>query len=331
MIVGGAMVLTAMLVVEALPRRQDRGRGPPHRGVTGCDRSGIAVAACPVGRSVWTPDELRRPTAPAAGTSSGWGGSAPSAEAGAGPTPEAGPTRRATGAPASPVTAPATSSGRPAASGGALPAVRRRGTHARPPVRRRAHPGPVPPPPTARGRAGRRPGSRGDRPGRAGVVAGIGGYLLVVAGDDRPASNAPPPMGHRRRRGAPRARGRAGPGRGGGPPGRRRVPAVAPPIETVNGSAVRYDAANMGDGRPRTAWRMAGDGTGITLTLDLRGDRDHRGRPDQRLCQVDGTGQLVPRQPPDHRVEWEFDDGTRVAQDLAEPADPAARPTSIPC
>ena len=49
-----------------------------------------------------------------------------------------------------------------------------------------------------------------------------------------------------------------------------KAPRTAPPNEDVNGDQVSYDASNMLDGVPDTAWRAAGDGTGLKLTFTLR-------------------------------------------------------------
>lgn len=46
-----------------------------------------------------------------------------------------------------------------------------------------------------------------------------------------------------------------------------QVPETAPPSRDVDGTPVTFDAANMMDGDPATAWRMTGDGTGAMLTF----------------------------------------------------------------
>lgn len=45
------------------------------------------------------------------------------------------------------------------------------------------------------------------------------------------------------------------------------APSTTPPGEDVDGQATSYDASNMLDGVPETAWRMEGDGTGEKLVF----------------------------------------------------------------
>ena len=47
------------------------------------------------------------------------------------------------------------------------------------------------------------------------------------------------------------------------------APETAAPSEDVDGELVSYDASNMLDGVPETAWRTAGDATGMRLTFNL--------------------------------------------------------------
>ena len=49
------------------------------------------------------------------------------------------------------------------------------------------------------------------------------------------------------------------------------VPSTAPPSNDVDGEPVTFDAVNMMDADPATAWRMSGDGTGSTLTFTFPG------------------------------------------------------------
>ena len=118
---------------------------------------------------------------------------------------------------------------------------------------------------------------------RAGARAGRG--RLVVPGTRRRLR-----PGRRRRRGAsqPSADARAG------SRGRRRrrrarlgrAPETAPPNEDVDGDQVSYDASNMLDGVPETAWRAPGDGQGMELDLHAsRADELTPGGADQRLRQ----------------------------------------------
>jgi len=92
--------------------------------------------------------------------------------------------------------------------------------------------------------------------------------------------------------------------------------ATAPPSTDVDGDRVVYDAANVLDGDPSTAWRAAGDGQGVELTLTLA-------RPTvvTRLGLVNGYAKSEPgydgyaanRRLTD--VDWVLGDGTVVAQD----------------
>ena len=103
-----------------------------------------------------------------------------------------------------------------------------------------------------------------------------------------------------------------------------QVPATAPPNQDVSGNMVRYEGRNMLDGVAQTCWRMIGDGTGKEITLRLE-------KP-TRLTTVglingyakiarDGRGKELDWYHGNRRVltvEWTFDDGTTVTQDLAD-------------
>jgi hypothetical protein len=100
------------------------------------------------------------------------------------------------------------------------------------------------------------------------------------------------------------------------------VPATAPPNQDTAGETVRYVGANMLDGVPETCWRMPGDGTGEEITITLPGEttlrrvglingyaksaRDAAGR---ELDWYHGNRRV-------QTVEWVFDDGTTLTQDL---------------
>jgi len=100
------------------------------------------------------------------------------------------------------------------------------------------------------------------------------------------------------------------------------VPATAPPNQDVNGRPTTYDGANMLDGVPETCWRMPGDGTGQEVTVTLpepthlrrvglingyaKTARDAQGN---ELDWYHGNRRVL-------SVEWVFDDGTTVSQDL---------------
>jgi hypothetical protein len=97
------------------------------------------------------------------------------------------------------------------------------------------------------------------------------------------------------------------------------VPATAPPTTDFDGNLVAYEASQMGDQTPSTAWRMAGDATGQTVTVTLA-------RPSviQRVGLVNGYAKQVAGVDwyPNNRrilaVTWGFEDGSTVEQTFAE-------------
>ena len=97
------------------------------------------------------------------------------------------------------------------------------------------------------------------------------------------------------------------------------VPATAEPTTDLDGTLVAYEASQMGDGNPSTAWRMAGDATGQTVTVLLA-------RPGvvSRVGLVNGYSKKVASVDwyPNNRrilaVTWTFDDGSTVDQTFAE-------------
>ena len=102
------------------------------------------------------------------------------------------------------------------------------------------------------------------------------------------------------------------------------VPATAPPNQDAGGNPVEYAAANMLDGVPETCWRMPGDGSGGEITITLpretvlrrvglvngyaKAARDAQGN---KLDWYHGNRRVL-------SVEWVFDDGTTLAQDLRD-------------
>lgn len=102
------------------------------------------------------------------------------------------------------------------------------------------------------------------------------------------------------------------------------APATAPPGQDVSGNPVDYEPDNMLDGVPETTWRMPGDGSGTEIVLTLpaatqlrtvglvngyaKTATDARGR---ELDWYHGNRRV-------ERVEWVFDDGTTVGQDLQD-------------
>jgi hypothetical protein len=97
------------------------------------------------------------------------------------------------------------------------------------------------------------------------------------------------------------------------------VPATAPPTTDFDGNLVAYDAAQMGDGTPSTAWRMAGDATGQTITVTLAepGVIYSVGLVNGYAKRVAGVDWY-----PNNRrilaVTWGFDDGSTIQQTFAE-------------
>ena len=102
------------------------------------------------------------------------------------------------------------------------------------------------------------------------------------------------------------------------------VPATAESSTDFDGNVVGYQARNMLDGVPTTCWRMPGDGSGDTITVELakatrltsvglingyaKTDTDASGNP---LDWYTGNRRIL-------AVEWAFDDGSVVTQDLTE-------------
>ncbi|MFB9314954.1 discoidin domain-containing protein [Nocardioides plantarum] len=98
-----------------------------------------------------------------------------------------------------------------------------------------------------------------------------------------------------------------------------RAPSTAKPGVDVDGNPVRYDAANMLDDRPDTAWRAPGSAAGSTLVFTLA--------KSTRLTSVGLLNGYAKRDPgydgytANRRVlevEWVFDGGETVTQTLGE-------------
>ena len=102
------------------------------------------------------------------------------------------------------------------------------------------------------------------------------------------------------------------------------VPATAQPGTDFDGNVVQYEAPNMLDGVPGTCWRMPGDGSGETITLALA---DKTELTTVGLVNgyaktgTDASGNALDWYTGNRRilaVEWAFDDGSVVTQDLTE-------------
>ncbi|GAA1152291.1 zinc ribbon domain-containing protein [Nocardioides aquiterrae] len=150
----------------------------------------------------------------------------------------------------------------------------------------------------------------------AGVLAGVG---LLAGGDDAAPGVATPTITrHGHPPSDPPAGGRLLAG------AEVTVPATAPPNQDVSGNPTTYVGDNMLDGVPETCWRMPGDGGGEEITVTLprqthlrrvglingyaKTAQDARGH---ELDWYHGNRRVL-------RVEWVFDDGTTVSQDLAD-------------
>lgn len=101
------------------------------------------------------------------------------------------------------------------------------------------------------------------------------------------------------------------------------VPATAPPNEDFEGDTVRYDGRNLLDGVPETCWRMPGDGSGESLVLELAGPTTLTsvGLVNGYAKTAQDGGTSYDWYAGNRRVlavEWVFDDGTVVSQDLGE-------------
>lgn len=105
------------------------------------------------------------------------------------------------------------------------------------------------------------------------------------------------------------------------------APRTAPANEDVDGNPTTYDASNMLDGVPETAWRAAGDGEGIKLVFTF---------PEKtRITEVglingyaktatDGAGKTFDWYAGHRRIEqvtWNFGAGPVVRQDLTDGRD----------
>lgn len=167
------------------------------------------------------------------------------------------------------------------------------------------------------------------------IVAGVGAFLLIGGGDQTAADGRDDQTGETVR---PADSGTDGPEKpdstGTGAPAdapdpedvvdltseaSADVPAVAPPSRDRQNEPVSFVAANMWDGRPRTAWRMAGDGSGETLTFRLGtevvltevGMINGYAKVDGPINWYSGNRRV-------RAVQWEFDDGTRITQEFAD-------------
>lgn len=170
------------------------------------------------------------------------------------------------------------------------------------------------------------------------VVVGLGGaVLLLSSGDDEDRADdtrSTPSSSPTRASGSPAPATSAPatdpPAAGIGDVARSatvEVPATAKPGTDVDGSRIRYDADQMLDGDPTTCWRMVGDGTGeeIVLTLAQPTTLSEVGIVNGYAKSArDGRGRTIDWYAGNRRireVEWVFDDGTSVTQELGRTRD----------
>jgi hypothetical protein len=103
-----------------------------------------------------------------------------------------------------------------------------------------------------------------------------------------------------------------------------KAPKTATPNEDVNGDQVSYDASNMLDGVPDTAWRAPGDGSGLKLTFTLREPTElHQVGLVNGYAKTstDSKGRTFDWYLGNRRIQavtWVFDDGSKVSQQLTE-------------
>ena len=154
------------------------------------------------------------------------------------------------------------------------------------------------------------------------LVLLLGAVLTSCLGDDEPAPEA------REHRDGPTARPEpAATTRPARPSdvarfARVSAPTAAAPTTDLDGDLVSYEARQMTDGVPQTCWRMPGDATGEVIEFRLREPTTLT-----RVGLVNGYAKVVADgldrvdwYPQNRRitvVQWVFDDGTIVSQDLA--------------
>ncbi|MFC7497571.1 MULTISPECIES: NADase-type glycan-binding domain-containing protein [unclassified Nocardioides] len=143
--------------------------------------------------------------------------------------------------------------------------------------------------------------------------------IALLADDD-----TPPPAAEETASAAPVEEGAGGGGTGGGvgnlaSQASVEVPATAAPGQDVAGEPVTFDAENMLDGVPETAWRMPGDGTGGEIVVTLASESSLRS-----VGLINGYAKKAEGRDWYHgnrrveQVEWVFDDGTTISQDFED-------------
>ena len=101
------------------------------------------------------------------------------------------------------------------------------------------------------------------------------------------------------------------------------APATAPPGEDVDGVTTSYDASNMLDGVPETAWRMEGDASGLKLvfTFPEKTRITEVGLINGYAKKARDGGKVLDWYEGHRRIQsvtWTFSGGRTVRQDLAD-------------
>ncbi len=165
------------------------------------------------------------------------------------------------------------------------------------------------------------------------LVAGLGGALLLSGGEEpteeAAATTAPTPQPE------PPASAPVSPSTPAAEPAKPEEPAdlarlaaasapvTAPASTDTEGNVTRYEAGNLLDGVETTCWRMPGDGSGTEIVFTLDGPTEI-----STVGLINGYAKTVGSGPRaldwyagNRRVgavEWVFDDGTVVPQELEE-------------
>jgi len=164
------------------------------------------------------------------------------------------------------------------------------------------------------------------------AIAVIGGALLLLAPSGSEEADDPTPGAHDDaedggRRGDDGAEAEADPSSVLAPAD-VSVPGTAPASVDEDGNPVTFEAHNMLDADPRTCWRMAGDGTDTVITF--------RYDDPVTVTEVGLINGYAKTDPPHdwyagnrriELVEWVFDDGTVVTQELGN--DPSLQTVQV--
>ncbi|MDH2416729.1 hypothetical protein [Nocardioides sp. CER19] len=142
----------------------------------------------------------------------------------------------------------------------------------------------------------------------------LGGWLLLHGGGSTPTAHAS---------GSGSSAGASGSGDDVAATATAQAPVTRAPGRDTAGNLTAYDASNMLDGAASTAWEMPGDGTDKTLTFTLAKSTHltEVGLINGYAKTGEQDGKKVDWYAGNRRVlevEWLFDDGKSVTQDLRE-------------